>query len=79
VRGYLPEAQDDLDEAMSIAEHGEMGLYRADCHLEYARLYLAMDKKEDARKNLDIAREMIEEMGYHRRDTDVKEIEEKLL
>jgi hypothetical protein len=49
-----------------------MGLHKADCHLEYARLYLAMDKKEDAKK-------MIHKMGYHRRDVDVEEIEEKLL
>jgi hypothetical protein len=75
----FPEAQRDLDEVMTIAELGEMGLHRADCHLEYARLYLAMNKKEDAKKNLDIAREMIGKMGYHRRDTDVREIEEQLL
>ena len=79
VRTSFEKARHDLDEAMTIAERGSMGLHRADCHLEYARLYLAMDKKEDARKNLDITREMIEEMGYHRRDTDVREIEEKLL
>ena len=80
VRRDFPKAQHDLDEAMTIAERGGMGLHMADCHLEYARLYLAMDEKEeDARKNLDIAKEMIGKMGYHRRDTDVREIEEKLL
>ena len=79
VQGEFEKAQRDLDEAMTIAERGEMGLHQADCHLEYARLYLAMgEKEEDARKNLDTAKEMIEEMGYHRRDTDVREIEEKL-
>ena len=80
VRCDFPKAQRDLYEAMTIAKRGEMGLHRADCHLEYARLYLAMgEKEEDARRNLDTAKEMIGEMGYHRRDTDVKEIEEKLL
>ena len=80
MRLELPEAQHDLDEAMRIAKRGGMGLYMADCHLEYAQLYLAMgEKEEDARRNLDTAKEMIKEMGYHRRDTDVKEIEEKLL
>ena len=74
----FPKAQYDLDEAMTIAERGSMGLHMADCHLEYARLYLAMDKKEDARKNLETAKEMIEKMGYHRRDSEVREIEEKL-
>ena len=80
VRCDFPKARHDLDEAMSIAERGSMGLHRVDCHLEYARLYLAMgEKEEDARRNLDTAKEMIEEMGYHRRDTDVREIEETLL
>jgi tetratricopeptide (TPR) repeat protein len=67
VQGEFKQAQHDLDNTMTIAR-GEMGLYPADCHLEYARLYLAMGKNEDARKCLDIAREMIEQMGYHSRD-----------
>ena len=49
-------------------EAEEMRLHQADCHLEYARLYLAMGKKEDARKCLDVAREMVDKMEYHRRD-----------
>ena len=79
VRNALPKSKHDLDEAMTIAERGGMKLHMADCHLEYARLYLAMDKKEDARENLETAKEMIEEMGYHRRDVDVVELEDKLL
>ena len=63
---------------MTIAERGEMGLHQADCHLEYARLYMAMGKKEDARRCLDIARGMVDEMEYHRRDKDILEIEEQL-
>ncbi|MEA1909270.1 MAG: hypothetical protein U9N43_09645, partial [Euryarchaeota archaeon] len=66
------------DEAMTIAERGEMGLHQADCHLEYARLYLAMGKKEDARRRLDTAREMVDEMGYHRRDREVRDLEDRL-
>jgi tetratricopeptide (TPR) repeat protein len=71
-------AMRDLDEAMTIADRGEMGLYKADCRLGYARLYLAMGDKEKARGELAIAKEMIEKMGYHRRDGEVKEIEEQL-
>ena len=78
VQGEFDKAQRDLDEAMTIAERGEMGLHQADCHLEYARLYLAMGKKEDAHKCLDIAKGMVEKMGYHRRDTDILEIDEQL-
>jgi hypothetical protein len=69
-------AMRDLDEAMTLAEHGEMGLHKADCRLGYARLFLAMGEK--ARGELAIAKEMIEKMGYHRRDGEVKEIEEQL-
>jgi tetratricopeptide (TPR) repeat protein len=39
--GALDKAQRDLDEAFSIAARGGMGLHLADCHLEYARLYIA--------------------------------------
>jgi tetratricopeptide (TPR) repeat protein len=72
------QAQADLDEAMSIAMRGSMGLYEADCHLEYARLYLARKENEKARASWEKAKEMIERMGYHRRDRDVREIEEQL-
>ena len=72
-------AQRDLDEAMTIATRGGMGLHEADCHLGYARLYLAMDNKEKARENLGIAKEMIDEMGYHRRDGEVAALEKQLL
>jgi tetratricopeptide (TPR) repeat protein len=77
-QGEFKRAQRDLDEAMTIAKRGGMGLHQADCHLEYARLYLAMGKNEDARKCLDIAREMVDKMGYHRRDKDILEIDEQL-
>jgi tetratricopeptide (TPR) repeat protein len=68
----------DLNESMSIATRGNMGLHEADCHLEYARLYLARGERELARASWSKAREMIERMGYHRRDNDVKEIEQQL-
>jgi len=79
----------ELDEAMRIATRGSMRLHEADCHLAYARLYLAMYQREDdskikqknrgdAREHWGMAKEMIERMGYHRRDKDVKEIEEQL-
>ena len=55
-----------------------MGLHQADCRLEYARLYLALKNKAEARKNLDVAREMIGQMGYHRRDGEVAELEKGL-
>jgi len=78
VQGAFEKAQRDLHEAMTIAERGEMGLHQADCHLEYARLYLAMGDKEEAREHLATAREMIGKMGYHRRDGEVEELEAML-
>jgi tetratricopeptide (TPR) repeat protein len=35
-------AKRDLDEAFTIAARGGMGLYLADCHLEYVRLYMSL-------------------------------------
>ena len=64
-------ARRDVDEAATIAERGEMGLYRADCHLEYARLHLATGDEKQARQHVAKAKEMIEQMGYHRRDPEV--------
>lgn len=78
VRGDFDLAKHDLDEAMSIAERGGMGLYQADCNLEYARLHYAMGEKGKAKGSLDIAKKMIENMGYHLRDKDVKELEDQL-
>jgi tetratricopeptide (TPR) repeat protein len=71
-------AQKDLDEAFSIATRGGMGLFLADCHLEYARLYLAKDDKAKAREHWATAKESINKMGYHRRDKEVEETEEQL-
>jgi len=86
-------AQRDLDEAMTIATRDGMRLFEADCHLGFARLYLDMKKKwyliiwhlimkilkqkDKARESLAKAKKMIDEMGYHRRDGEVKELEEK--
>jgi len=78
ITGEVGRARVDLDEAMSIATRGSMGLHQADCHLEYARLYLAQDERIRAREHWLKAREMIERMGYHLRDRDVEEIEQQL-
>jgi tetratricopeptide (TPR) repeat protein len=78
VQGEFDRAQHDIEEAVTIAERGEMGLHQADCHLEYARLYLAMRETDKAREHLAIAKKMIEQMGYHRRDHEVEELEAML-
>jgi len=78
VQDAVDKAQRDLDEAMTIAERGSMGLHQADCHLEYTLLYLAMGEKEKAQEHLATAKEMIRRMGYHRRDGEVEELEAML-
>lgn len=78
VKGEFDRARVDLDEALAIAVRGQMGLYEADCHIAYARLYIAQGKKEKAQESWAKAREMIDRMGYHRRDKDVAEIGRQL-
>ena len=74
---------------MEIAERGEMGLHLADYHLEASRLAIAEAKEEakaeekeeklkQAREHLETAAEMIEKMGYHRRDGEVEELRKVL-
>ncbi len=76
--GACGRARRDVDEAMAIAERGQMGLHQASAHLEYARLYFAMDDTPEAREHLARAKEMVGPMGYHRRDGEVAELEERL-
>jgi tetratricopeptide (TPR) repeat protein len=77
-KSEFDKAQHDIEEAMTIAERGEMGLHQADCHLEYARLYLAMRDEDRAREHLAIAIKMIKQRGYHRWDREVEELEAML-
>jgi len=67
-------ARRDLDEAMSVATRGGMRQHEADCHLEYARLLLAMGESDEARQHFVKARDMVEEMGYARRQPDIDEL-----
>jgi tetratricopeptide (TPR) repeat protein len=78
VTGDYPRARADLDEAQRIAERSQMGLHLADCHLERGRLCLALGDRDTARKAWETAKAMIERMGYHRRDSEVVEIEAQL-
>jgi tetratricopeptide (TPR) repeat protein len=78
IKGDFDDAKRDVDEAFAIADRGGMGLHLADCHLEYARLYLAMGEKDKAKTNLTTAKDMITRIGYHRRDKEVQELEKQL-
>ncbi len=76
--GDYERAERDLAEALRIATRGGMGLHLADYHLESARLHLAQGNQDKAREHWMTAKEMVERMGYHRRDNEVNEIEQKL-
>lgn len=78
LQGHLERSRRDLDEVLAIADRGGMGLHQADAHLGFARLYLDMGEAAEAREHLASAKEMIERMGYHRRDGEVAELEERL-
>jgi tetratricopeptide (TPR) repeat protein len=78
VRGDYARAERDLAEVLRIATRGGMGLHLADYHLESARLHLAQGNHDKAREHLATAKEMIERMGYHRRDNEVNELEQRL-
>ncbi len=52
-----------------------MKLFVTDCPLGYARLALAEKKPDVARENLDAAKALIQETGYHRRDAELAELE----
>lgn len=71
-------AERDLAEVFRIATRGGMGLYLADYHLESARLRLAQGNEKRAREHLTTAEEMIDCMGYHRRDKEAEELERQL-
>jgi tetratricopeptide (TPR) repeat protein len=68
-------AKHDIDSAFSIAKRGGMDLYLADCYLAYARLYHAKGDSAKAKDHLTTAKEMINRMGYHRRDKEIEELE----
>lgn len=83
----LESAQEDLDEAWKIAEHGQMRLFMADIHLYRARLFHAVkpypwNKFDDGREgrgpkdDLDAAEKLINDCGYHRRDEELADARE---
>ncbi len=71
-------ARSDLTETLELAERSGMRLFEADAHLGFARLCLAQDDRTKAQGHLAIAKPMITEMGYHRRDPEVEELEREL-
>jgi len=78
MRDDFKNAKLDLNAAMEIVEYANMDLFKADIQLEYARIYLAMGKKDEARERLAVGQDLISRMGYSRRDKDVEELTQQL-
>jgi tetratricopeptide (TPR) repeat protein len=71
-------ADRDLRDVWRIATRCEMALHQADYHLVSARLRFTQRNLDKAREHLTTAKEMINRMGYHRRDNEVVELEAQL-
>jgi tetratricopeptide (TPR) repeat protein len=61
----------DLNKALEIAGSRSMKLHLVDYHLEAARLCQDEGKTVEAKEHVKKAAEIIEETGYHRRDSEI--------
>jgi tetratricopeptide (TPR) repeat protein len=77
VQGDADGALADLDEAWQIAERGPMRLHLADILLYHARLFHSVKPYpwKSAKDDLALARKLIYECGYHRRDEELADAE----
>ena len=77
-RDKLKEAETDINTAWYISRRGDYLLHQADCCLEYVRFYLVTEDAEKAREKYLKAKDIIGTTGYHRRDSDIRSLGEKL-
>ena len=80
--GDFEGAKADLDEVLAIATRdpqAPMLLYQVDYFLGQSRLHLTLGFREDARHDLNEARRILQETRYHRRDSELADLESKLL
>jgi tetratricopeptide (TPR) repeat protein len=75
---HFPAAAADLTEALEIAERGQMRLHECDAHLEWARLCRDQGDLAAARRHVALARVLVNETGYGRREREVRWLEETL-
>jgi hypothetical protein len=76
----LEEAEANVREALTIAVRGEMRRHEADSHLAASRLYLHWDRRDEARKHLAAAKQIIEDAPtrYPRRFREVESLAQQL-
>ncbi|MFY9821218.1 MAG: hypothetical protein WAM82_07540 [Thermoanaerobaculia bacterium] len=68
----------DLTEALEISERSSMRLHACDAHIEWARLCLQQGDAEAARRHVALARKLVDETGYERREREVKWLEARV-
>jgi nucleoside phosphorylase/tetratricopeptide (TPR) repeat protein len=68
-------AHRDLDEALSLATRGGFRLHECDAHLGLARLAVAQGHPAEATGHLAVARRIIQETGYLRRNEELAELD----
>ncbi|HVG06270.1 MAG TPA: TIR domain-containing protein [Thermoanaerobaculia bacterium] len=71
-------AEEDLSEALEIAERGSMRLHECDAHLEWARLCRQQGDRNGMEQHAARARKLVEETGYERRRREVVYLEKRL-
>ncbi len=67
-------AQDDLSEALDIAELGSIKLHLYDYHLAAGRLCLDEGNETEAKEHSRLSREIIETTGYLRRKDEFRSL-----
>ncbi|HEX3555590.1 MAG TPA: TIR domain-containing protein [Thermoanaerobaculia bacterium] len=75
LRGDRAGAKADLAESLEIAERGSMRLHACDAHLEWARLCLQQGDTGAARVHAGVARKIVDETKYGRREREVRWLE----
>jgi len=68
----------DLVEIWEIVEASEMLLFKVDYHLEMARLLLVSDDEGDILAHIAKAERLINQTGYHRRDSELAALKAQL-
>jgi tetratricopeptide (TPR) repeat protein len=72
-------AQHNLEEVRVLATRCGMRLHLTDYHLEQARLLIDEQRVPEALPHYEAAKKLIEETGYHRRDTEIADLRRELL
>src|SRR5262249_10111424 len=85
LQGHFPEAYQDVDAVLNLAQSSAMDFYQADAYLEQAALHLEAaqaapheDHSCQAAGSLETAKVLIDKMGYYRRLRQVAELEARL-